>query len=68
MVKSHITKPMQRTAKARFHCVGCRPPSNFEARQLVLADDSVYVWVFSVESSRMALDSRAAANWRSLGG
>jgi hypothetical protein len=34
----------------------------------MLADDSVYVWVYCIESSRMALDSRAAANWRSLGG
>jgi hypothetical protein len=33
----------------------------------MLVDDLVFVWVFCVESSRMALDSRAAANWRSLG-
>ena len=38
------------------------------AFQPVLADDSVFVWVLSVESSHPATAFRAAADWRSLAG
>jgi NAD(P)-dependent dehydrogenase (short-subunit alcohol dehydrogenase family) len=34
----------------------------------VLADDSVFVWVFCVEASHMVQDVCAAADWRSLNG
>jgi hypothetical protein len=32
----------------------------------MLVDDLIFFWVFCVESIRMALDSRAVADWRSL--
>ena len=38
-MESHLTKPMQRTAKAAFSCVGCCPPRRFEF--VTVLDDCV---------------------------
>jgi hypothetical protein len=48
-----LTRPMQRTAKARFFLFWCRLPRYFEVRQLMLVDDLIFFWVFCVESIRM---------------
>ena len=63
-----LTRPMQRTAKARFFLFFVLPATVIRVSTACAGRRQILGGMFCVESSRMALDSRAAANWQSLEG